>query len=84
MDEISQAALESIGMEDYEYQDNLDSARAATFRGQAVRSIKTVRVEPGIQGRPLPVITGRIDGERVWWDTQSMKWVRKPTYINDR
>ncbi|MFB6345415.1 MAG: hypothetical protein ABEK50_06555 [bacterium] len=80
IDKISQQALERIGIEDHEYDDCWTRATNSTFEGQAVENIETVRAEPGIQGRPFPVITGHLDRERLWWDPQSSVWVRKPIF----
>lgn len=80
VDHITQAAIESIGIEDDEYEECWSRANSTPFEDRTVCNIETVRVEPGIQGRPMPVITGTIDEERVWWDPAEDEWIRKPTY----
>lgn len=80
VDEISQEALESIGIEDQDYKQCRRLAKERDLDGKDVREIQTVRVEPGIQGRPFPVITGSVDNEQIWWDPRSNEWVKRPIF----
>jgi hypothetical protein len=80
VDKISQQALELIGIEDHEYEDCWRIANSTTFDGQDVQSVETVRAEPGIQGRPFPVITGCLSHQRLWWDPHRQEWLRRPIH----